>query len=51
MRMGSVVWYLVGESGREGGEELYKALSSAVAGSMLGHEGRSDGDDDDWSCR
>jgi hypothetical protein len=51
MRMGSVVWCLVGESGREGGGELYNALGSAVAGSMLGHEGRSDGDDDDGACR
>jgi hypothetical protein len=42
MRMGSVVWCLVGESGREDGGELYKAPGSAVAVSMLGHEGRSD---------
>lgn len=36
MRTGSVMWVLVGEAGRDGVGELYQALGSAIAGSMLG---------------
>lgn len=36
MMMGSVICVLVGETGRGRGDDLYKALESATAGSMLG---------------
>jgi hypothetical protein len=36
MKMGSVMCVLVGDAGREGGGELYKALGSASVGSILG---------------
>lgn len=36
MKMGSVMCVLVGEAGRDGGGEVYRALGSAVVGSILG---------------
>lgn len=48
MKTGSVMCVLVGEAGRDGGGELYKALVSAIVGSIL--DFRSGSDDDASVC-